>query len=269
MKIKLACGITKQLEKEFLISNFEYFKDYFQSSIYKNEDEANLDFVSDEAFNAICNLMNSQFCESIFLDSEKSDDVFNAISFLQPVNFENLFLAVMKKEFRQRRNSNNFICLVKLAKLNEILEGLYSKNPYFKSLRKLLSSVENLDELEDMFSISIQLRNKKINIEEVLKDENPDTHDYIYRIKSEFIQGRTSFCFIRYKYDSNSENPIFDDDLKKFQIYKKGCFESLLLDFLDEPNSMFMLDLTKVEFRMKNNEVTMRLVFKLMLIIGF
>ena len=42
MKIKLACGITKQLEKEFLISNFEYFKDYFQSSIYKNEDEANL-----------------------------------------------------------------------------------------------------------------------------------------------------------------------------------------------------------------------------------
>ena len=42
MKIKLACGITKQLEKEFLISNFLYFKDYFQSSIYKNEDEANL-----------------------------------------------------------------------------------------------------------------------------------------------------------------------------------------------------------------------------------
>ena len=42
MKIKLAFGITKQLEKEFLISNFEYFKDYFQSSIYKNEDEANL-----------------------------------------------------------------------------------------------------------------------------------------------------------------------------------------------------------------------------------
>ena len=42
MKIKLACGITKQLEKEFLVSNFEYFKDYFQSSIYKNEEEANL-----------------------------------------------------------------------------------------------------------------------------------------------------------------------------------------------------------------------------------
>ena len=42
MKIKLACGITKQLEKEFLVSNFQYFKDYFQSSIYKNEDEANL-----------------------------------------------------------------------------------------------------------------------------------------------------------------------------------------------------------------------------------
>ena len=42
MKIKLACGITKQLEKEFLVSNFDYFKDYFQSSISKNEDEANL-----------------------------------------------------------------------------------------------------------------------------------------------------------------------------------------------------------------------------------
>ena len=50
----------------------------------------------------------------------------------KPVNFEKIFLAVMKKEFCQIRNTNNFIRLVKLAKLNEILNGLYSKNPYFK-----------------------------------------------------------------------------------------------------------------------------------------
>ena len=50
----------------------------------------------------------------------------------KPVNFEKIFLSVMKNEFCQIRNTNNFIRLVKLAKLNEILNGLYSKNPYFK-----------------------------------------------------------------------------------------------------------------------------------------
>ena len=81
-----------------------------------------------------------------------------------------------------------------------------------------------INKVESQFSISIQLKNTKINIEEVLKDENPDTRDYIYRIKSEFIQDRTSFCFIRYKCDSNSENTIFGDELKRFQIYRKVCF---------------------------------------------
>ena len=38
----------------------------------------------------------------------------------------------MKDQFCQIRNANNFIRLVKLAKLNEILNDLYSKNPYFK-----------------------------------------------------------------------------------------------------------------------------------------
>ena len=38
----------------------------------------------------------------------------------------------MKNQFCQTRNANNLIRLVKLAKLMEILNGLYSKNPYFK-----------------------------------------------------------------------------------------------------------------------------------------
>ena len=87
-----------------------------------------------------------------------------------------------------------------------------------------------INKVESQFSISIQLKNTKINIEEVLKDENPDTRDYIYRIKSEFIQDRTSFCFIRYKCPTYPTFPptfirsIFGDELKRFQIYKKVCF---------------------------------------------
>ena len=42
MKIKLSSGIVKQLDKDYLIQHFQYFEDYFQSSIYKNEEQANL-----------------------------------------------------------------------------------------------------------------------------------------------------------------------------------------------------------------------------------
>ena len=58
-----------------------------------------------------------------------------------------------------------------------------------------------------------------IDIEEILKDENPETRDYIYRIETEFIERKKNFSFIRYNCDCDSENPIFDDELKKFQIY--------------------------------------------------
>ena len=58
----------------------------------------------------------------------------------------------------------------------------------------------------------------------MLKDEKFENYDYIYRIESEVIQKRKSCCFVRYKCDVNSENPIFDDELKKFQIYTEVSF---------------------------------------------
>ena len=71
------------------------------------------------------------------------------------------------------------------------------------------------------FSISTQLRSTDaiIDVEEILKNENPETRDYIYRIERESIDRRKNFCFVRYKCGSDSENPIFDDELKQFQIY--------------------------------------------------
>ena len=57
-----------------------------------------------------------------------------------------------------------------------------------------------------------------IDVEEILKNENPETRDYIYRIEKESID-RRNVGFVRYKCGSDSENPIFDDELKEFQIY--------------------------------------------------
>ena len=75
---------------------------------------------------------------------------------------------------------------------------------------------------EPQFSISIQFTN--VNVEEMLKDEKFENYDYICRIESEVIEKRKSCCFMRYQNDSNSENPIFDDELKKFQIYTEVSF---------------------------------------------
>ena len=122
------------------------------------------------------------------------------------------------------------------------------RNQPCQSLRRLLSSVLELGDLEDMirkgltifdcslengfrtwFSISTQLRstNAKIDVEEILKNENPETRDYIYRIERESIDRRKNFCFVRYKCGSDSENPIFDDELKQFQIYTEvGTIET-------------------------------------------
>jgi len=57
-----------------------------------------------------------------------------------------------------------------------------------------------------------------IDVEEILKNENPEVHDYIFRIEKEPNEKR-NVGFVRYKCGSDSENPIFDDELKEFQIY--------------------------------------------------
>ena len=51
-----------------------------------------------------------------------------------------------------------------------------------------------------------------------MKNENSETNDYIYRIEKEPHE-RRNVGFVRYKCASDSENPIFDDELKNFQIY--------------------------------------------------
>ena len=66
-----------------------------------------------------------------------------------------------------------------------------------------------------------------IDVEEILKNENPEDHDYIFRIgidlneKNEERKKRNvgTRRFVRYKCGSDSENQIFDDELKEFQIY--------------------------------------------------
>ena len=75
-------------------------------------------------------------------------------------------------------------------------------------------------ELKPNFSIAKQLtRTQAIsNVEEILKNENSETNDYIYRIEKEPHE-RRNVGFVRYKCASDSENPIFDDELKNFQIY--------------------------------------------------
>ena len=75
-------------------------------------------------------------------------------------------------------------------------------------------------ELKPHFSIAKQLtRTQAIsNVEEILKNENSETNDYIYRIEKEPHE-RRNVGFVRYKCASDSENPIFDDELKNFQIY--------------------------------------------------
>ena len=75
-------------------------------------------------------------------------------------------------------------------------------------------------ELKPHFSIAEQLtRTQAIsNVEEILKNENSETNDYIYRIEKEPHE-RRNVGFVRYKCGSDSENPIFDDELKQFQIY--------------------------------------------------
>ena len=75
-------------------------------------------------------------------------------------------------------------------------------------------------ELKPHFSIAEQLtRTQAIsNVEEILKNENPETNDYIYRIEKKPNE-RRNVSFVRYKYASDSQNRIFDDELKNFQIY--------------------------------------------------
>ena len=63
-----------------------------------------------------------------------------------------------------------------------------------------------------------------IDVEEILKNENPEDHDYIFRIGIDLNENREKrkkrkLGFVRYKCGSDSENPIFDDELKEFQIY--------------------------------------------------
>ena len=75
-------------------------------------------------------------------------------------------------------------------------------------------------ELKPHFSIAKQLtRTQAIsNVEEIMKNENAETNDYIYRIEKEPHE-RRNVGFVRYKCGSDSENPIFDDELKNFQLY--------------------------------------------------